>query len=315
MGTPEFAAYSLKILVENGYNIVAVITSADKPAGRGRKLHQSAVKKYAVKQNLKLLQPEKLKNKDFLNEVKALNADLQIVVAFRMLPEVLWKMPKSGTFNLHASLLPQYRGAAPINWAIINGEKTSGVTTFFIDDKIDTGNIILQKEVEISDKDTAGDLHDKLMETGASLIQNTVELIASGKSSAKSQDLFIKDETELKAAPKIFKNDCKIDWTQSIDKIYNFIRGLSPYPGAWTVIKNSETGKELSMKIFETEIVKQKHNENLRSIITDKQNIFVALENSFLKIKILQLEGKKRLHSKDLLNGYSFDNQYIKVET
>ncbi len=311
MGTPEFAAHALKILVENDYNIVGVVTVADKPAGRGRKLHQSAVKQYAVKQNLRLLQPDKLKNNAFLEELRSLNADLQIVVAFRMLPEIVWQMPKLGTFNLHASLLPQYRGAAPINWAIINGEKTSGVTTFFIDKEIDTGNIILQKEVEIFKTDTAGDLHDKLMYTGADLIKNTVEIIASGKLEAKSQDLFIENSTKLKAAPKIFKNDCKIDWTKDIDTIYDFIRGLSPYPGAWTVIKNNETGKELNVKIFETEIIQKEHNETVQNIIVDKHNIYIAFNNSLLKINVLQMEGKKRLNARDLLNGYSLNNHSI----
>ncbi len=312
MGTPEIAAYALKTLIEADYNVVAVVTTPDKPAGRGRKLHQSAVKKYAVEQNLKLLQPEKLKNEEFVAEMRALEADLQIVLAFRMLPEVIWKMPKLGTFNLHTSLLPQYRGAAPINWAVINGEKTTGVTTFFIDKEIDTGNIILQKEIEISNTDSAGDLHDKMQEIGAELIKNTIEIVAKGNLETKSQESFVEKIGELKPAPKIFKQDCKIDWSKDVKTIYNFIRGLSPYPGAWTVMTNSETGKEMTVKIFETEIINKEHTEELKTIITDKHNIYIALNNAFLKIKVLQLEGKKRLESSQLLNGYSFEKLRIK---
>ncbi len=312
MGTPDIAAYALKALVEADYNIIAVVTTPDKPAGRGRKLHQSAVKKYAVEHGLKLLQPDRLKNEEFVAEMQALNADLQIVIAFRMLPEVIWKMPKLGTFNLHASLLPQYRGAAPINWAIINGEKTTGVTTFMIDKEIDTGNILLQKEISILETDTAGDLHDKIQTEGAELIKKTVEIIASGNFKAKSQESFVKEMGELKAAPKIFKTDCKIDWSKEVKTIYNFIRGLSTYPGAWTVMKNTKTGKETTVKIFETEIIRKEHSETLNTIITDKHNIFVALKDAFLKINILQLEGKKRLNANQLLNGYSFeDNIFI----
>ncbi len=311
MGTPEFAAFSLKALVENNYNVVAAVTVADKPAGRGRKLQQSAVKKYAVEQNIKLLQPVKLRDEKFVSELAKLDADLFIVVAFRMLPEIIWRMPKMGTFNLHASLLPQYRGAAPINWAVINGETNTGVTTFFIDKEIDTGNIILQKEIQISNTETAGDLHDKMMPVGAALIQETVELIAQNKFKTKSQDLLIEKAQNIKAAPKIFKEDCRINWNDDAHKIYNFIRGLSPYPGAWTKLKNQETGKELSLKIFETELIKEQHKEKYLSIHTDKRNIKIALKDSFLDIKVLQLEGKRRLNANQLLNGYSFDNQII----
>lgn len=314
MGTPEFALFSLKALVESNHNIVAVVTAPDKPAGRGRKVQQSAVKKYATEKGLKLLQPEKLKNEAFVNEMKALNADLQIVVAFRMLPEVIWKMPKLGTFNLHASLLPQYRGAAPINWAIINGEKSSGVSTFFIDTEIDTGHIILQKEIKISDSDTAGSLHDRMMPIGAELIIETINIIASGKYKAKPQANFLNNDKTLKPAPKIFKNDCKIDWQQNAENIYNFIRGLSPYPGAWTKIKNNNTNKELTVKIFETKLIFEKHNNKLLSIITNKHSLYIALKDAYLSIELLQLEGKKRLQINDLLNGYSFDNHAISNE-
>ncbi len=311
MGTPEFAAFALQSLIENGYNVVAAVTVPDKPAGRGRKLQQSAVKKYALDKNIELLQPEKLKDNSFIDKLATFNADLYIVVAFRMLPKIVWAMPKLGTFNLHASLLPQYRGAAPINWAVINGEKTSGVSTFFIDKEIDTGNIILQQEIEITQTDTAGSLHDKIMHVGAKLINDTIDTIAEGGYELKSQSSLISNNEELKPAPKIFKNDCLIDWTEGEEKIYNFIRGLSPYPGAWTKIKDEEKGKELSLKIFETELITKQHNHNFLDIITDKNNIFIALKNSMLSIKVLQLEGKKRLKANELLNGYSFDNKII----
>ena len=233
MGTPDFAVTSLKILVENGYNIVGVITAPDKPAGRGQKIHESAVKKYAVAQNLTVLQPINLKCADNVQEIKDLNANLQIVVAFRMLPEVIWSMPELGTFNLHASLLPQYRGAAPINWAIINGEKETGVTTFFLQHKIDTGDIIAQEKVSIGENETAGELHDKLMDIGSKLVLKTVQQIENRTVTTQPQ----KENQELKEAFKIFKPFCKIDWSKPINEIHNHIRGLSPYPTAWTHFK------------------------------------------------------------------------------
>jgi len=236
MGTPDFAVGVLKTLIEHKYNVVGVITAPDRPSGRGRKLNQSAVKKYALEQNLPILQPTNLKNESFLAELKQFNANLQIVVAFRMLPKVVWQMPELGTFNLHASLLPNYRGAAPINWAIINGEKTTGVTTFYIDDKIDTGAIILKEKILVDENDTAGTLHDKLMKLGSNIVVKTVKTIEKGNVETTQQSLL---KEQIKHAPKIFKETCQIDWNKSIDAIYNMIRGLNPYPGAWTVFDNN----------------------------------------------------------------------------
>ena len=237
MGTPDFAVVTLKALIDHNFNVVGVITAPDRPSGRGRKLNQSAVKKYASEQQLTILQPTNLKNESFLNELKTLDANLQIVVAFRMLPKVVWQLPSLGTFNLHASLLPDYRGAAPIHWAIINGETKTGVTTFFIDEKIDTGAIILQEETTINDTETTGDLHDKLMNIGSQLVVKTVKLIQKGEVKTIVQQL--NDNVISKEAPKIFKETCKIDWKQPLDKIYNKIRGLNPFPGAWCVLNNN----------------------------------------------------------------------------
>lgn len=311
MGTPGFAVETLKALVKAEYNVVGVITAPDKPAGRGQKLHESDVKKYAIEKGLKVLQPEKLKDPDFIKELQSLKADLQIVVAFRMLPEIVWQMPKLGTFNLHASLLPQYRGAAPINWAVINGETTTGVTTFLIDKEIDTGRILLQKEIDILETDSAGSLHDKMMVVGAELVKDTVDLLASGEFKAKPQESLIGKVNELKAAPKIFKEDCKIDWNQDGEQIYNLIRGLSPFPGAWTSLVNQETGKKLNLKVFETDFEAKSHQETSGALKTDKNNIFIAVKDGFLSLKVLQLEGKKRLKAEELLRGYSFDNQVV----
>jgi methionyl-tRNA formyltransferase len=247
MGTPEFAVSSLDRLLSAGYNIVAVVTAPDKPAGRGLTLHQSDVKKYALSKGLKILQPEKLRDPDFIEKLTALKPDLQIVVAFRMLPEVIWKLPSLGTFNIHASLLPQYRGAAPINWAIINGEMETGVTTFFLNEKIDAGNIILSETVQISPDENAGELHDRLMHTGADLVVKTIQSIQQNSYKTTEQEKLTIDN--IKSAPKIFKQDCKIDWSKSNDNVYNFIRGLSPYPGAFTEIF-SEDGKKFTIKIF-----------------------------------------------------------------
>jgi len=311
MGTPGFAVETLKALVEAEYNVVGVITAPDKPAGRGRKIQESEVKKYAVEKGLKILQPEKLKNSDFTKELELLKPDLQIVVAFRMLPEMVWQMPKLGTFNLHASLLPQYRGAAPINWAVINGEKRTGLTTFLIDKEIDTGRILLQKEIEILDTDSAGSLHDRMMLSGAELVKETVDILALGDFKAQSQETFFKDEKELKPAPKIFKEDCRINWQLEAKQIYNFIRGLSPFPGAWTSLKNQETDKKLNLKVFETELLMESHHMPLGSLKTDKKSIFVAVKNGYLSLKVLQLEGKKRLKAEELLRGYSFEGQVV----
>lgn len=302
-GTPDFAVESLKVLHENGYNIVAVITAPDKPAGRGRKLQQSAVKKYASQNNLKILQPTNLKNDAFIYELKSLNSDLLVVVAFRMLPEVVWAMPKNRTINLHASLLPQYRGAAPINHAIINGETKTGVTTFFIEKEIDTGNIIAQKEIDILPYETAGELHDKLMETGGQLIADTVETIMNRTVKTISQKELTENET-LKAAPKIFKDDCKIDWQQSTKKIHNFIRGLSPYPAAWTTITDAE-GKSLILKIYKINPESEKHTYEPGKIFSDNKSFLkIAVKDGFINISELQIQGKKRMSVKNLLNGF-----------
>jgi len=304
MGTPDFAVGVLKNLIQHKFNVVGVITSPDRPSGRGRKLNQSAVKKYAFDQGLKILQPTNLKNDFFLNELKELNANLQIVVAFRMLPKVVWQLPKLGTFNLHASLLPEYRGAAPINWAIINGETSTGVSTFFIDEKIDTGEIILQDEVDISETDTAGDLHDKLMEVGSKLVVKTVKLIQKGKVKT-----VIQPEKEEKPAPKIYKETCKIDWSQPIEAIYNKIRGLSPYPTAWTIIDNVNEIIEAKIYAASKEIVK--HNYKIGTVITTKKEMKIAVKNGFILIDQMQLPGKRKMNTRDLLNGFAFHTNAI----
>lgn len=302
MGTPDFAVESLKILVENNYNIVGVITAPDRPAGRGRKLKKSAVKLYAEEQKLNVLQPEKLKNPDFIDELKNLQADLQVVVAFRMLPEIVWGMPSKGTFNLHASLLPQYRGAAPINWAVINGEKETGVTTFFIEKEIDTGHIIFQEKVKIEEVDTAGTLHDKLMETGAELVLKTVQQVANGDVSVTKQKELFNDTDTLKAAPKIFKDDCRLDWNDSIINIYNKIRGLSPYPCAWTSLLNSQ-GEEFTMKIYDAQIVNQDSHDKVQIVSDEKSYIHVKTPTGTLALNTIQLSGKKRMNAKAFLLG------------
>ncbi len=301
MGTPDFAVASLKALVDGGYNIAGVITSPDKPAGRGRKLHESAVKKFAVENNLHVLQPEKLKNPEFISELKSLQADLQVVVAFRMLPEMVWSMPPLGTFNLHASLLPQYRGAAPLNWAIINGEKETGVTTFLLKHEIDTGAILFQEKIAIGNNDTVGDIHDRLMEIGSGLVLKTVDALAEGNYAAIEQDKI--HSGDLKHAPKIFKEDCKIDWTQSAEKIHNLTRGLSPYPAAWTELIDGD-GNSLGMKVFATEI-DEACNEEAGTIDSEgKSYLKVSTSDYWIRINELQLAGKKRMTVKDFLRGF-----------
>ncbi|TLX72335.1 methionyl-tRNA formyltransferase [Labilibacter sediminis] len=308
MGTPDFAVESLKILVENNYNVVGVITVPDKPAGRGQKIKTSPVKDYAVEQGIKVLQPEKLKAEDFVNELKSLKAHLQVVVAFRMLPEVVWAMPELGTFNLHGSLLPQYRGAAPINWAVINGDKETGVTTFFLKHEIDTGNIIDQKRMPIAETDNAGIVHDNMMFLGAGLVLETVDNICAGTISVKPQDEYINENSVLNPAPKIFKDDCKIDWDQPVDKIYNKIRGLSPYPAAWTELID-ENGKKSSLKIFATEkVAAEKEAGKITS--DSKSTIILNCNNGALKINSLQLAGKKRMTAKEFLNGFKDIEKY-----
>ncbi len=300
LGTPDFAVASLKALVDNQYNVVGVITAPDKPAGRGQKINQSAIKKYAIENNLKVLQPTNLKDEAFLKELKSLNANLQIIVAFRMLPKQVWEMPKYGTFNLHASLLPQYRGAAPINWAIINGETKTGITTFFIDDKIDTGEIILQKEVAIGTNENAGELHDRLMNNGSKLVLDTVKKIEN-----EEIKTYVQPEVEnIKTAYKIHKHTCKINWTKNIDTIHNKIRGLSPYPGAWTELMINET--VLKVKIYEVDKITEKHNLEIGKVITDKKNVKIAVTEGFINIISLQLPGKKKMEVKSLLNGFTF---------
>ena len=308
MGTPEFAVQSLDAIVQSKHKVVGVITSADKPAGRGKKLRASAVKEYAVAHDLKLLQPEKLKNEDFLNELQSLNADIFVVVAFRMLPEVVWNMPPLGTFNLHASLLPQYRGAAPINYAIINGETESGVTTFFLDKEIDTGRIILQEKCAIAKTDDVGDLHDRLMEIGSKLVVETLNLVSSGNYKTKDQLEKVTDPIELKAAPKIFKNNCRINFDQDVETCYNHIRGLSPFPGAFTEIESPE-GKSFLLKIFKTEIT-DRISEAGAIYTGEKNSLEISCKNGSLKILQLQLQGKKRMQTGDLLRGFKIDNNW-----
>ena len=301
MGTPDFAVGILDMLVKNEYNIVGVITAPDKPAGRGRKLNESAVKKYALENNINVLQPTNLKNEDFLKTLKSLNANLQIVVAFRMLPKVVWNMPKYGTFNLHASLLPQYRGAAPINWAIINGETKTGVTTFFIDDKIDTGAIILQDETSIEKTDNAEDLHDRLMSLGAKTVLKTVERIQNGNFKTTEQP----NLDDLKLAYKIHRETCEIDWNKSIEDIYNFIRGLSPYPAAWTTLENSDS--KIITKIYKANMQLEQHDLENGTLIFNKKEMKVAVKEGYLNLEEIQLQGKKRMLVKDVLNGLNLE--------
>ena len=306
MGTPDFAVGSLDALVKAGLNVVGVVTTPDKPAGRGRKLNESAVKVYAKDLNIPILQPEKLKAPEFLDELKALEADLNVVVAFRMLPEVVWAMPEKGTINLHGSLLPQYRGAAPINWAIINGEKKTGVTTFFIDKQIDTGDIIDKAEIEIEDNDSVGTVHDKLMLLGANLLAKTVQQIAQGKATRLQQSEAIDPNMEIKHAPKIFKQDCKINWEQGAKTVHNFIRGLSPYPAAWTTWEKQE--KETSMKVFSATKELVAHSEDNGTIHSDgKKYLKVAVTDGWISINELQLQGKKRMGIEDFLRGVQLE--------
>lgn len=304
MGTPDFAVESLKILVENNYNIVGVITAPDKPAGRGQQINKSAVKIFAEKQAIPLLQPTNLKDEHFLSELKKLNANLQIVVAFRMLPEAVWNMPVLGTFNLHASLLPQYRGAAPINWAVINGEKETGVTTFFLQHEIDTGNIILQEKVNIGKNETAGELHDKLMLLGAKLVLKTVQQIEHNSINPQPQN----SNQSLKLAYKIFKPFCKIDWNKPINEIHNHIRGLSPYPTAFTFFKHKQLNKVITFKIFKSNVLSENHNLKKGTIVATKNELKIAVDGGFISILELQPEGKKRMNITDFLNGTSIND-------
>lgn len=314
MGTPYFAVESLKALVEGGYNVVGVVTMPDKPIGRHQtELSQSAVKKYAVEQGIKVLQPEKLKDETFLCELRALEADLQIVVAFRMLPEVVWNMPPQGTFNLHAALLPQYRGAAPINWAIINGDTETGITTFFLDHDIDTGKVIQRVPVPILDTDNVEDVHDKLMVLGASLVTETVDNIIAGTVTPIPQSELTTDEP-LRPAPKIFKETCRIDWSQPVKRVYDFIRGLSPYPAAWTEIVGAD-GKRMVFKVYgaEKEIGATAGEAVGTLIISGKDTMKVALADGYLRLTTIQLAGKKRMAVADFLRGFHADGD-LRVE-
>lgn len=297
MGTPEFAVATLAALCANRYNIVGVITAPDRPAGRGRKLQESAVKKFAVEKGLRTLQPTNLKNAEFLTELESFKANLQIVVAFRMLPEVVWSMPKYGTFNLHASLLPDYRGAAPINWAIINGATKTGVTTFFIDEKIDTGAIILQEKCDIKEDDTAGILHDKLMGIGADLVIKTVRLIEKNKVSTQKQA----HNDELKLAPKLHRSTCEIDWNRSMDDTYNHIRGLSPYPAAWTTLCDGEN--QVMLKIYGAAKEISDHDYKVGTVVFTKKELKIAVEKGFIVLSEIQLPGKRKMNTKEVLNG------------
>lgn len=302
MGTPEFAVGILDTIIKNNYDVVGVITAADKPAGRGQKIKYSAVKEYALANNLNLLQPTNLKDEVFLAELKALNANLQIVVAFRMLPKVVWEMPSLGTFNLHASLLPNYRGAAPINWAIINGEAKTGVTTFFIDDKIDTGAMILNSEIVIEPEESAGQLHDRLMVLGSETVIDTLKVIEKGDITTTIQE----DNEEIKTAYKLNKENCKIDWTKSGTEIINLIRGLSPYPASWCFLKDKN--EEVSIKIYEAKLILENHPYETGKLISGKKELKVAVENGFLQLLSLQLPGKKRMQVTELLNGITFSD-------
>ena len=305
MGTPEFAVESLKRLVEGGYNVVAVVTMPDKPMGRhGSVLQASPVKQYAVSQGLKVLQPEKLKDEAFVEELRNLQADLQIVVAFRMLPEVVWNMPPMGTFNLHASLLPQYRGAAPINWAVMNGDTETGITTFFLKHEIDTGEVIQQVKVPIADTDNVEVVYDKLMMLGGDLVLETVDAIINGTVKSIPQEEMFASEAELRPAPKIFKETCRIDWNKGVKGVYDHVRGLSPYPAAWTELC-AEEGKPQVLKIYETEKIFAEHHLPVGTVDTDQKTYFrIAVKDGFVNLLSLQLAGKKRMEVGDFLRGY-----------
>lgn len=306
MGTPEFAVGVLDTIINSVYNVVGVITAADKPAGRGQKIKYSAVKEYALANNLILLQPTNLKEESFLNELKALDGNLQIVVAFRMLPEVVWKMSKYGTFNLHASLLPNYRGAAPINWALINGDTKTGVTTFFIDEKIDTGAMIISSEIEIKPDENAGQLHDRLMQLGSTTVLATLSLIEKGNVSTSVQ----KENSEIKTAYKLNKENCKIDWTKSTAEIYNLIRGLSPYPSAWCSV--TDKNEQWDVKIHEAKMTLENHLFAIGRLICTKKEMKIATRDGYIEVVSLQFPGKKKMSASDLLNGTSF-SQHAKA--
>jgi methionyl-tRNA formyltransferase len=303
MGTPQFAVKTLDVIFNSKHEVVGVVTSTDKPAGRGRKIQQSDVKQYATKNNIRLFQPEKLKNKNFIDDLKVLNADLFIVVAFRMLPKIIWEIPKKGTVNLHASILPNYRGAAPINWAIINGEKESGVTTFFINDKIDTGDVLLIEKTKIKDGQTAGELHDNLMEIGSKLIIRTISEIESGTLKSKKQII----SASQKTAPKLNRNNTEINWFKDDITIKQFILGLNPYPGAWTLLSNN--GRKLNFKIFNVKTSNLKVPK--KTILLKENKLYIGTNTNALELLEIQLEGKKRLNANNFLQGNKNIDQYI----
>jgi methionyl-tRNA formyltransferase len=303
MGTPQFAVKTLDAIFHSKHRVVGVVTSTDKPAGRGKKIQQSEVKKYAVKNNIKLFQPERLKDGEFIAELKALNADLFIVVAFRMLPKVIWEIPKKGTVNLHGSILPNYRGAAPINWAIINGEKESGVTTFFINEKIDTGDVLLVEKTKIQDGQTAGELHDELMEIGSKLVIKTVSNLETGILKTKKQ--IISESQNI--APKLNRENTKINWSKEDFKIRQFILGLNPYPGAWTLLSNN--GRQLNFKIFKVQTSNIKTNEKLISVQENK--LYIGTNTNALELLEIQLEGKKRMNANEFIKGNKNIDQFI----
>jgi len=303
MGTPQFAVKTLDAIFKSKHEVVGVVTSTDKPAGRGRKIQQSDVKQYATKNNIRLFQPEKLKNKNFINDLKVLNADLFIVVAFRMLPKIIWEIPKKGTVNLHASILPNYRGAAPINWAIINGEKESGVTTFFINEKIDAGDVLLIEKTKIKDGQTAGELHDNLMEIGSKLIIRTISEIESGTLKSKKQII----SASQKIAPKLNRNNTEINWFKDDIMIKQFILGLNPYPGAWTLLSNN--GRELNFKIFNVKTSNLKVPK--KTILLKENKLYIGTNTNALELLEIQLEGKKRMNANDFLQGNKNIDQYI----
>ena len=305
MGTPEFAVTILEKLVQESYNIKAVVTAPDRPAGRGRKLQGSAVKESAIQHNLPVLQPTHLKDEDFIQELKSLEADLFIVVAFRMLPKVVWEIPSMGTFNLHGSSLPQYRGAAPINWAVINGETETGVITFFIDEKIDTGQILLSDTLSIGENETAGELHDRMMVLGAQTVTNTVELIRQGKAQPNPQP-----EGDLKAAPKISKQDCLLDLGKSIKSIHNFIRGMSPYPTAWIKLQHKENNDKKTLKLFHSEILNEEEHAQL-ALRNENKSLVLETPSGALTLLEVQLEGKKRLDAVSFLAGFPIEDWSI----
>ena len=310
MGTPTFAVTVLDRVVKSGHQIVGVVTAPDRPSGRGQQIRKSDVKIYAEEKELSIFQPLNLKDDSFITQMKDLNADVFIVVAFRMLPAVVWKIPPMGTINLHASLLPDYRGAAPINWAIMNGEKTTGVTTFFINEVIDTGDIIKRKSTEIHSEMTAGDLHDQLMSIGGDLISETLKELVDGKTNRENQ--ILDESSTLNAAPKIFKNDCKIDWANSLDEVYNKIRGLSPYPGAWCILKNRAKNKDISFKLYhtrKTDIIVKEGEKNRLTATED--GILFPCSDYHLRVIDFQMEGKRRMNFKDFLAGNSIEDFVI----